>query len=205
MNKEYILSLPNKIAAFAFILMVLASFCFIGYRIATKSAYTAKELKQTQILSLSVVELLSDKIKNEPDMWDKFKSDEFVLATDYKKIEGNWVIAVKIKKFPGFVEAESTVNSGWNSREPQKTVITGRIFSDGNVVYTDKEKTDLLKTDLQKITVKKTDKILIFGFPDEIKQCPVKIEAIVTKFKDSSGNALLALKPAESTDKAKTR
>lgn len=195
MDKNDRLSIPNKIMAFIFILMILASFCFMGYRIITKSAYVAKELKQTQILSLSAIEVLAEKAKNEPELWNKFDSNEFSLIIDYKKIEGNWIIEVKIKKHPDFVEAESSVSSGWNSRKPQKTVLTARIFSNGDVLYTDKEKTDLLKKELGKITVNKRDKTVNFRFPDEFKECPAVINAAAANYKDNSGNAMLALKP----------
>ncbi len=193
MNQDKKLSLPNRIMAFIFALMVLASFAFIGYRIITKSAYEARELKQTQLLSVSAIETIAEKSHYEPEMWNKFETDEFVLIIDHKKIEGNWVIQVRIKRHPDHIEIESSASSGWNSRRPKNTVFNAKISNDGIVIYADRSASEIAK-ELKNIKININDKSVVFGFPDEIKVCPVTINAAVTSYKDKPGNRLIALK-----------
>lgn len=185
----------QKLIAAAFLVMVLASFCFIGYRIITKSEYEENQIKQANILAVSVINTLAEKSLKDISLWDKFDSDNFIIIIDHRTVPGNWVLKTSIKKNMDHVNIESTVDSGWNSRSPISKVVSAKVFMDGKVVFDDIKASDQVKK-LHADNAGKKHVYVFFRFPDERKPFPVKIRAAVTTYKDSENNDFIMLTSA---------
>ena len=80
-------SIFQKFLAGLFALMVLASFVFIGYRIATKDEYTAREKEQCRLLSMSAARCAADAAEDNPKIWDLFAEETFAIIIDHRIID----------------------------------------------------------------------------------------------------------------------
>lgn len=191
---------PQKIIASIFAVMVLLSFVFIGYRIATKSAYNAHEAKQCRLLAVSAVRTLAEKTNDMPDMWSRIGSGDITLIIDHKTMPGNWVLEVTAKQTSDCIYLRSSAGSGWNSRSPQKAVIEAKIFKGKNavnIVY-DNSAAAATAAEISKATNAKSDKRVLFRFPDELKICPVPIYAAVSSYFGPDGDStFIILSPAD--------
>ncbi|MFA5672317.1 MAG: hypothetical protein WC922_07670 [Synergistaceae bacterium] len=191
--KENKLPPLQKIIAFFFVLVFIASLFFIGYRIYTKPAYEAHEQKQVRLLAVSAVSLFSDKTAREPGIWARFNRDETELIIDHMKIKGNWVVKVNFNNKESHIEVISSVSSGWNSRSPRSAEVRAKIYNDGRVEYEDGEGSRSIAAAIKSRSLIALGKVHIFRFPDEQKKVPAVIEAEESLLTDQEGNEYLIL------------
>lgn len=181
--------------AAVFGLIFAASLIFFGYRVYTKPAYEAHEKEQARILAVSTVMLLAERIAEEPGIWDKFSDIDTELMIDHMKIRENWVVKVFIAKKDGHVEVTSSAASGWNSRSPQSSAFSAKIFSDGRMVFDGEAPAEIPSGKAEP-----SEKVHTFRFPDEMKKVPAQIIAEEYLLTDDEGREFFILK----TPSAKT-
>lgn len=191
--RENKLPLFQKIIAVLFLLLFITSIVFMGYRIYKKPAYEAHEKEQTRILAVSVIELFAEKTLKEPDMWGKFENDNIELIIDHAKVKDNWVIRTTFLKKQSFVDAISSVSSGWNSRSPQSAKCRAKIYYDGKIEYEDETAASVVQK-IVRSNSKPNVKALHFRFSDERKKVPFDISAEVRYISTDSGEEYLILK-----------
>ena len=187
------LPMLQKIIASFFLLIFIASLVFMVYRIYTKPAYEAHEKEQARILAISTIEFFAKETSGEPGMWEKFESDNIELIIDHTQIKGNWVIKTTFLKKESFVDAISSVNSGWNSRSPQSAKFRAKIYYDGKIEYEDEPAASAVRMILRSNS-KPNGKVVHFRFPDERKKMPSDIAAEVRSVITDSGEEYLVLK-----------
>ncbi|MEG1799928.1 MAG: hypothetical protein RR214_07065 [Synergistaceae bacterium] len=183
--------------AFIFAVLVAASIIFFGYRIVTKPAYKANEMRQCKLLAASALSILTEETIKSPNMWEKFGSDDIFLIIDHKKMPGNWVIKVEVKREAGKIHITSSAASGWNSRSPQEAsfsaAVTGGEAENNTAAYSEKETADLASEIASaKSTPYRDNEELLFVLPDERKVTPARIAARPEKI---TGSKLIILRP----------
>lgn len=172
----------QKAAKYAIFAAVLASFVFIGYRIATKRAYVRHERGQCDMLAvsaaLSAVSALSA-LDGLGAYVTGYGPAEFVI--DHMKMPGNNVVSVRLFRNSGGFEVESKASSGWNSRSPQNSEFRISISVDGEVEFTgsDRQKSTA-ETLLSRHHPDKNGKDLLFTFPYE-RPCPYPFNVMAVK------------------------
>ena len=172
-------SIFQKFLAGLFALMVLASFVFIGYRIATKGDYTAREKEQCRLLSMSAARCAADASEDNPKIWDQFAEETFTIIIDHRIMPGNWVIKITAHKKSDSTEITSEGLSGWNSRSPQHDVSQAAIPASGeDAAYADPRQEDPAHR-IDYSLFKKKVRTVQFSLPDESKVIPVTISADV--------------------------
>ncbi len=181
--------LVQKSIAFLFVLLFIASFIFIGYRIYTKPAYEAHEKEQARALALSTVMLFAEKTSIEPAIWEKFSENNIELMIDHMKIKGNWSVKIFISKKNRYVEFTCSVNSGWNSRSPQSAEFRAEVHDDGKMVFKDTSPSGIPEGKSEAL-----GKLHVFRFADEMKKVPVRISAEEYLLTDAEGRDYLLLK-----------
>ena len=187
------LPMLQKIIASFFLLIFIASLVFMVYRIYTKPAYEAHEKEQARILAISTIEFFAKKTSEEPEMWEKFENDDIELVIDHMQIKGNWVIRTTFLKKESFVDAISSVNSGWNSRSPQSATFRAKINFDGRIEYENETAESAVQMILRSNS-KPNGKVVHFRFPDERKKVPVDISVKEWSVITDSGEEYLFLK-----------
>jgi len=191
--RENKLPLLQKIIAVFFFLLFITSIVFMAYRIYTKPAYEAHEKEQARILAVSAIELFAEKTSKEPDMWKKFESNNIELIIDHTRIKGNWVIITTFLKKESFVDAISSVNSGWNSRSPQSVKFRAKINFDGRIEYENETAASAVQM-IVRSNSKPNGKVVHFRFRDERKKVPFDITTEVRSVITDSGEEYLVLK-----------
>lgn len=191
--KENELPPLQKIIAFFFVLIFIASLLFIGYRIYTKPAYEAHEKEQARMLAVSALSLFAEKTAKEPRIWTKFESNENELMIDHMRIRGNWVVKVYFINKGSHIEVLSSVISGWNSRSPQSAEARAKIYNDGRLEFEDEKTSQAIAAGIKTKSLKALGKVHIFRFPDEQKKVPALIEAEESLLSDQEGNEFLIL------------
>ena len=189
----------QKITAFIFAVLVAASVIFFGYRIATKPAYRANEIRQCKLLAVSAVSLLAEATRNSPQIWDKFGSGDVFLIIDHKRMPGNWVIKAEIKKHGTKTAIFVSAASGWNSRSPQEAAFSAEVgqgdSKHGAITYGEAEAETIAAEIASAKSVPIRDKEpLPFILPDERKVTPVTITALPEKI---TGGKLIILSPVQ--------
>ena len=187
------LPLLQKIIASFFLLIFIASLVFMAYRIYKKPSYEAHEKEQAIILAVSTIEFFAKKTSEEPEMWEKFENDDIELVIDHMQIKGNWVIRTTFLKKESFVDAISSVNSGWNSRSPQSATFRAKINFDGRIEYENETAESAVQMILRSNS-KPNGKVVHFRFPDERKKVPVDISVKEWSVITDSGEEYLFLK-----------
>ena len=187
------LPMLQKIIASFFLLIFIASLVFMVYRIYTKPAYEAHEKEQARILAISTIEFFAKKTSEEPEMWEKFENDDIELVIDHMQIKGNWVIRTTFLKKESFVDAISSVSSGWNSRSPQSATFRAKINFDGRIEYENETAESAVQMILRSNS-KPNGKVVHFRFPDERKKVPVDISVKEWSVITDSGEEYLFLK-----------
>ena len=187
------LPMLQKIIASFFLLIFIASLVFMVYRIYTKPAYEAHEKEQARILAISTIEFFAKETSGEPGMWEKFESDNIELIIDHMQINGNWVISTNFSKKESFVEATSSVSSGWNSRSPQSAKFSAKIYFDGKIEYEDETAASTIRMIIRSKS-KPNGNVLHFRFPDERKKMLFDIAAEVRSVITDLGEEYLVLK-----------
>lgn len=189
------MSFLQKILAGIFALAVLGSFVFIGYRIATKGEYTAREKEQCRLLAMSAARCIADASIGDSQIWDKFDERAFTIIIDHKIMPGNWVIKAAIDRKENGTEITAESFSGWNSRSPQSDTSKAEIpLSGKDAVYSDQRQEDpahridysLFKTKVRTVN---------FSLPDESEIIPVTISADVME--DDKGMLIIRFAGSE--------
>ncbi|MPN18988.1 hypothetical protein SDC9_166354 [bioreactor metagenome] len=192
--KENKLPPLQKIIAFFFVLVFIASLFFIGYRIYTKPEYEAHEKEQASLLAVSALTLFAEKTANEPGIWTKFDNLETELMIDHMRIKGNWVVKVIFINKGSHIDVLSSVSSGWNSRSPQSAEVRAKISGNGNLEFKDEKAAPAIAARIKSGRMRALGKVHSFRFPDEQKKVPALIEAEEYLLTDQEGNEFLILK-----------
>lgn len=180
-DKKY--SLFDKAMMLVFSFLMLASCVFFGHRAMTKPAYEARELKQTQLLAVSVIEIMAEKSVVEP-----------VLIIDHRAIKDNWRIKAVARKENDFTEITSDVSSGWNSRSPKSTVYKAKVFDDGGIEYENATAARLAEA-VRGVKPSPKDETVTFRLPEENKPCPVDVVMHIAEYTDYKGDKYIVLRP----------
>ncbi|MEG1823982.1 MAG: hypothetical protein RRY12_10100 [Cloacibacillus sp.] len=168
-------------AKYLFITAVLASFVFIGYRIATKRGYEAHEQLQCRALAVSAALVASQAAEKDGALASLVdKEGEVRFIVDHRAMPGNYVVSVAIKNTSDGARAISAeAESGWNSRSPQKAAFSLKT-KNGVLAFSDARQEEYAKLflELQKSTELKKVKNgrLTFTYPFE-KPCPAPFSA----------------------------
>lgn len=171
----------QKFLASIFFVLFVASLVFMGHRIMTKSEYERREAEQCRILAVSAADAFIGFVAASPDITDKLASGDILLIIDHKLIPGNWNISVTAKRGGAGLAVETTVKSGWNTRSPQEYTCRAKAFDDGAAFSDAKDKRTAEA--VREVVPAKRDKRLLFAYPDERLECPVKLEVRASKLK----------------------
>ena len=171
----------RKFFALVFALLILASFVFMGFRIAAKPAYSEHELKKCQVMAVSAVDIIAQKLEDSPLFLTKFGSSKIILTADHKKMPDNLVVKLEITDYGKYASVSSKVNSGWNSRSPKEYICTAKIYNDNGknrIVY------DAVECENIAVSIIQTDfnekkNTIEFVLPDENKKMPEAMSALV--------------------------
>lgn len=180
MTKDKLLPFQKFLASIFFVLFV-ASLVFICHRIMTKGEYERREAEQCRILAVSAADAFAGFIIASPDIPDKLASGDIMLIIDHKLIPGNWNISVTAKRGVAELAVETTVKSGWNTRSPQEYTCRAKAASGGAVFSNEKDKRTAEA--VREVIPAKKDRQLLFTYPEERLECPVKLEVKASKLK----------------------
>lgn len=171
--KEKTSRLLQKAAKYLIFACVLASFVFIGCRIATKGEYTENELARCQALAISAVQAACDALDSRPlaSYVDENGETEFII--DHKKMPGHNVVSVKIAPLGGSYRVLAVARTGWNSRSPQQA--EAEAVKKGPEVRFKEENAMLKAFRVLAAREKEKEQKLTFTFPDE-RECPVPFD-----------------------------
>lgn len=172
----------QKAAKYAIFAAVLASFVFIGYRVATKRAYVRHERGQCDVLAVSAALSAASALSASDKLADYitgYGPAEFII--DHMKMPGNNVVSVRLSRNGGGFEVESKASSGWNSRSPQSSEFCIFLSMDGEIEFTGSaEQKAAAETLLSLHKPEENGKNLLFTFPYE-RPCPHPFNVIAVK------------------------
>lgn len=148
---------------------VIASFFFIGWRVATKGEYERRELAQCQALALSAAYAACGALDS-PALAAYIKENgatKFII--DHMKMPGHNVVSVTIAPEGEGFFVTACAETGWNSRSPQKAEAAAVKNKDG---ISFAEKSAMADAFLCLAARGSDAETLTFTFPHE-RKCPV--------------------------------
>lgn len=177
----------NNIAKVFFIVAVIASLVFLGWRAATKRAYSEREEIQCVIFAASAAATAADALANtEGLLWLVKESGQAIFVADHKKMPRNFVVTLTMAPSASGFTVTSKAMSGWNSRAPKSIEITATADGLGGITI---ESLDALADNAKyaELAVKESRNLLIekradgknehiFTYPNE-RPCPVPFKA----------------------------
>ena len=132
--KEQTSNALQKIAKYLIFAGVIASFFFIGWRIATKGEYERRELAQCEALAVSAAFAVCDALDSSALAAHVRENGATEFIIDHMKMPGHNVVAVTITPEAEGFTVLSRAETNWNSRSPQKYEFTA-VKGDGGVDY----------------------------------------------------------------------
>lgn len=159
---------------------VLVSFVFIGWRVWTKSAYTAHEKAACRAMAVSAALCAADAVLYDEaaaSLVKESKSVEYI--SDHRKMPENINVSVKISSDGSSFLIHSHAASGWNSRSPQNDSFSLRLDETENIIFesgADAEAAALVAAARRDISSGKKQMEHIFTFPNE-RPCPAPFAA----------------------------
>lgn len=175
-----IAELTGEAAKILILAAVLASFFFIGRRIATKEAYIAHEKAQCRAIAISAALCAADAAASDPAVASLVKeSGALEYISDHQKTPDNVSVSVTISSNGGKSLIRSRSASGWNSRSPQRSEFSAVLDEDGKTLFRtegDAEAARLITEARKKIGAEEKLKEHTFTFPNE-RPCPAPFAA----------------------------
>ncbi|MBR4401370.1 MAG: hypothetical protein IKT09_06740 [Synergistes sp.] len=159
---------------------VLVSFVFIGWRVWTKNAYTAREKAACRAMAVSAALCAADAVSYDEAAASFVKESKSVeYISDHRKMPENINVSIKISSDGSSFLIQSHAASGWNSRSPQSDSFSLRLDERGKIIFesdADAEAADLVAEALRDIGRGEKHKEHKFTFPNE-RPCPAPFSA----------------------------
>ena len=174
---------------------VIASFFFIGWRVATKGEYERRELAQCEALAVSAALASCGALDDETLASYIREHGKTTFIIDHMKMPGHNVVSVSLEpRGDGFfILARAETN--WNSRSPQWAEASALKNKNGSSLVKESaiSKAFLGSANERKLS---TETRLTFTFPYE-RECPVPFDVIATKAEGLHKTPLTVLRLAK--------